>query len=64
MVEIGFIIFLLYTTLLMREFTHASGQGINLAFAIQDIFTLTNFIIAIISGMVGCLVFEYIKTQR
>lgn len=63
MVEIGFIIFLLYSTLLMREFTHASGQEINLTFAIQDIFTVTNFIIAIISGFVGYLVFEYIRTQ-
>jgi hypothetical protein len=63
MVEIGFIIFLLYSNLLMREFTHASGRGINIAFAVQDIFTVTNFVIAIISGLLGYLVLEYIRTQ-
>ena len=60
MVEIGFIIFVLYSNLLMREFTHASGPGKTLAFAIQDIFTVTNFVIAIISGLLGYLVFRII----
>jgi len=63
MVEIGFIIFLFYSNLLMGEFTHTNGQGKSLAFAIQDIFTVTNFVIAIISGLIGYVVFEYLRKQ-
>ena len=63
MVEVGFIIFLFYSNLLMGEFTHANGQGKSLAFAIIDIFTVTNFVIALISGMIGYVVFEYLRKQ-
>ena len=63
MVEIGFIIFLFYSNLLMGEFTQTNGQGKNLLFAIQDIFTVTNFVIAIISGLIGYVVFEYLRKQ-
>ena len=63
MVEVGFIIFLFYSNLLMGEFTHTNSQGKNLFFAIQDIFTVTNFVIAIISGLIGYVVFEYLRKQ-
>ena len=63
MVEIGFIIFLFYSNLLMGEFTKGNGQGKSLAFAIEDIFTVSNFAIALISGMVGYAVFEYLRKQ-
>jgi hypothetical protein len=63
MVEVGFIIFLFYSNLLMGEFTHTNGQGKNLVFAIEDIFTVTNFAIAIISGLIGYVVFEYLRKQ-
>lgn len=63
MVEIGFVIFLFYSNLLMGEFTRVNGQGKSLAFAIKDIFTFTNFVIAIISGLIGYLVFEYLRKQ-
>jgi hypothetical protein len=63
LVEAGFIIFLFYSNLLMGEFTHANGQGKTLLFAIQDIFTVTNFVIAIISGLIGYVVFEYLRKQ-
>jgi hypothetical protein len=62
-VEVGFIIFLFYSNLLMGEYTHANGQGKSLAFAIGDIFTVTNFIIAVISGMIGYVVVEYLRKQ-
>jgi hypothetical protein len=62
-VEIGFIIFLFYSNLLMGEFTHANGQGKSLAFAIQDIFTATNFAIAVISGLIGYLMFSYLRKR-
>jgi hypothetical protein len=63
MIEIGFIIFLFYSNLLMGEFTQTNGQGKNLLFAIQDIFTVTNFMIAIFSGLIGYVVFEYLRKQ-
>jgi hypothetical protein len=63
MVEIGFIIFLFYSNLLMGEFTHANGQGKTLAFALEDIFSLTNLIIAVISGFLGYLGFDYLRKR-
>jgi hypothetical protein len=63
MVEVGFIIFLFYSNLLMGEFTHTNAQGKSLVFAIQDIFTATNFVIAVISGLIGYVVFEYLRKQ-
>ncbi len=63
MVEVGFIIFLFYANLLMGEFTHTNDQGKSLIFAIQDIFTVTNFVIAVISGLIGYVVFEYLRNQ-
>ncbi len=63
MVEIGSIVFLFYSNLLMGEFTHANGHGKSLAFAIQDIFTDTNIVIAVVSGLLGYLIFEYLRKQ-
>jgi hypothetical protein len=62
-VESGFIIFLFYSNLLMGEFTRANGRGKSLAFALEDIFTVTNFGIAIVSGVVGYLGIEYLRKQ-
>jgi hypothetical protein len=62
-VEIGSIVFLFYSNLLMGEFTHANGRGKTFAFAIHDIFTLTNFGIASISGLIGYVVFEYLRKK-
>jgi hypothetical protein len=62
-VEMSFIIFLFYSNLLMGEFTHANGQGKSLVFAIRDIVTVTNLEIAIISGLIGYVVFEYLRRK-
>jgi hypothetical protein len=62
-VEIGSIIFLFYSNLLMGEFTHANGRGKTFAFAIHDIFTQTNFVIACVSGLIGYVVFEYLRKK-
>jgi formate-dependent nitrite reductase membrane component NrfD len=62
-IEIVFIIFLFYSNLLMGEFTGSNGQGKSLAFALHDIFTSTNFIIAMISALIGYLVFETLRRQ-
>jgi hypothetical protein len=63
MVEVGFIIFLFYSNLLMGEFTHSNDQGKSLVFAIKDIFTANNFAIAIISGLIGYVVFEFLRKR-
>jgi hypothetical protein len=61
LVEIGFIIFLFYSNLLMGEFTRANGHGKSLTFAIEDIFSLANLAIAVVSGLLGYVVFEYLR---
>jgi hypothetical protein len=63
MVEVGFIVFLFYSNLLMGEFTQTNGQGKTLMFTVRDIFTITNFGIAIISGLIGYVVFEYLRKR-
>ena len=63
MIEIGFIIFLFYSNLLMGQFTRTNGEGKSLAVAVQDIFTGTNFIIAVICAMLGYLVIEYLRKR-
>ncbi len=63
LIEVGFIVFLFYSNLLMGEFTHANGQGKTLALAIEDIFTVANFEIAVISGLIGYVVFEYMRKK-
>ena len=62
-IEIAFIIFLFYSNLLMGEFTVVNGQGKSFAFALNDILTGTNFMIAMISAFVGYVVFEYLRRK-
>ena len=62
--EVGFILFLFYSNLLMGEFTHSGmGQKNGLLWAIQDIFTIANFIIAIILAAFGFVVFEILRRR-
>jgi len=62
-IEIAFIVFLFYSNLLMGEFTVTNGHGKSLAFALDDILTGTNFIIATISALIGYVVFEYLRKR-
>jgi len=62
-IEIVFIIFLFYSNLLMGEFTGSNGQGKSLAFALHDIFTPMNFMIALVSALIGYVVFETLRRQ-
>jgi hypothetical protein len=62
-IEIAFIVFLFYSNLLMGEFTVSNGHGKTLAIAFHDIFTATNFAIAIISALIGYLIFEYLRKK-
>jgi hypothetical protein len=63
MVEIGFIVFLFYSNLLMGEFTRTNAQSKSLMFALKDIFTLANFAIAVVSGMIGYVVVEFLRKR-
>jgi hypothetical protein len=63
LIEVGFIIFLFYSNLLMGEFSRANGRGKTWAFAIEDIFTPTNLAVAIVSALMGYVVFEYLRKK-
>jgi hypothetical protein len=63
LIEIAFIVFLFYSNLLMGEFTAANGKGKTLTFALMDIFTRTNFLIALLSAIVGYQVFEFLRKR-
>ena len=62
-IEVGFIVFLFYSNLLMGEFTASNGQGKSMAAALIDIFTGTNFAIALLSALAGYVVFEYLRKK-
>ena len=62
--EIAFIVFLFYANLLMGEFERSSeGSRKGLAWAIADIFTAANFGIALIAGVIGYVVFEFLREK-
>lgn len=62
-VEVAFIVFLFYANLLMGEFTGTRGAGKSLLFAIGDIFTGTNLLIAIVSALIGYVGFEWLRKR-
>jgi hypothetical protein len=62
-IEIVFIVFLFYSNLLMGEFTASSGHGKSLLFALNDIFTGTNLVIALISALIGYVAFEHLRKR-
>jgi hypothetical protein len=62
-IEIGFIVFLFYSNLLMGEFSRTNGAGKTFTFAIEDIFDRTNFAIAVTSGLIGYVVVEYLRKK-
>ena len=62
--EIGFIVFLFYTNLVMGEFTraHKAQSPQPLVTALWDVFTWTNALIALVAAFVGYVVIEAIRT--
>jgi hypothetical protein len=62
-IEIGFIIFLFYSNLLMGEFTRAGSGHKTLAMALGDIATPTTFAIAFVSALAGYLVVEFLRQR-
>jgi hypothetical protein len=62
--EIGFIIFLFYSNLLMGEFEHSGmGRKMGLAWAVRDIFTTANFVIALTAALVGYVIVEILRER-
>ena len=47
----------------MGEFTGVNGQGKTLAFALRDIVTPANFLIAIVSAFIGYVIFEFLRKK-
>jgi hypothetical protein len=47
----------------MGDFTHRNAQGKGLLSAIFDIFTIPNFVVALVCALIGYVVFEYLRRQ-
>ena len=62
-IEIGFIIFLFYSNLLMGEFTATASHNKTLLAAIVDMVTVKNFAIALITSIAGHLGFETLREK-
>jgi hypothetical protein len=63
-IEVGFIIFLFYSNLLMGEFERSGlGQKRGLAWALADVFTAANFEIAMIAAFIGYVLFEFLRKR-
>ena len=61
-IEVGFIVFLFYSNLLMGEFERSGTAWTHgLAWALRDVFTLANFAIAIIAALIGYVLFEFLR---
>ena len=64
MTEVGFIVFLLYSNLLMGEFERSGiGQKRGVAWAIRDVFTAANFAIAMVAALIGYSFFEFLRKK-
>jgi hypothetical protein len=63
-IEIGFVIFLFYSNLLMGEFERSGlGQKRGFAWAVADILTGANFVIATIAAIIGYVIFEFLRKR-
>ena len=63
-IEVGFIIFLFYSNLLMGEFERSGmGQKRGLVWAMGDVLTTANFEIAMIAGLIGYMLVEFLRKR-
>jgi len=63
-IEVGFIVFLFYSNLLMGEFERSGmGQKRGLTWAIGDVFTAANFEIATTAALIGYILFEFLRKR-
>ena len=62
--EVAFIVFLFYSNLLMGIYNRSGeGQTKGFLWAIREVVTIPNFIIAIISAIVGHFFFDYLRNN-
>ncbi|MDR3677285.1 MAG: hypothetical protein P4N24_17490 [Acidobacteriota bacterium] len=63
-IEAGFIIFLFYSNLLMGEFERSGmGRSKGLVWAIGDIFTASNFFVALMAALIGYVLVEFLRQR-
>jgi len=63
-IEMSFIIFLFYSNLLMGEFTRSKIDGGRKFWpALIDIFSIYNFVIAIVASIIGYFVFSFLRNR-
>ncbi|MGD0527457.1 MAG: hypothetical protein ABSE49_20110 [Polyangiaceae bacterium] len=64
-VEVGFIVFLFYANLLMGEYERSGqAQSRGLLWALGDVFTAQSVTIALIAGVAGFVVVEYLRERH
>ncbi len=64
LIEIGFIIFLFYSNLLMGEFEHSGmAQQRGLVWALSDVFTASSLEIAVVAATIGYVLLEFLRTR-
>jgi hypothetical protein len=64
LIEVGFIIFLFYSNLVMGEFERSNmGRVKGLAWALHDVFTGANFAIALTASLIGYLLFDFLRKK-
>ena len=64
LIEMGFIIFLFYSNLLMGEYDKTgNGQKHGYIWALGDIFTTANFVIAVAAAIAGYFVFQFLRKK-
>ena len=61
LVEIGFIVFLFYSNLLMSEFTRSNNKTFSAA--LYDIITPANLAIGLTAALIGYLVVEFLRRK-
>jgi hypothetical protein len=63
-IEVGFIVFLFYSNLLMGEFERSgAARQRGLVWAVEDVFTAANFAIALAAGFIGYALFEFLRRK-
>lgn len=64
LIEMGFIVFLFYSNLLMGEFERSGmGRAKGLVWAMGDVFTRANFEIAVLAAFCGYVLFEFLRKK-
>jgi len=62
LVEIGFIIFLFYSNLLMGEFERSGpGRSMGFVWAVREVVTGENLAIAVVAAMIGYVLVEFLR---